>query len=81
MFSMKIINKEGTEEDLVENLDPQNGSLKVYQVTGQVGEYTYSQLSYSQCTDDSFELTDVRDEVRDPYLNSATFCIDDIDEV
>ena len=81
MFKMHKKNEDGSEEDLVENLDPSHGSLKVYQVTGKVEEYNYRQLSYSKCTEDSFELKDVRGEVKGPYLEDGTYCIDDIDEV
>ena len=66
---------------MVEDLDPSSGSLKVFQVSGKAFEYTYRQLSYSKCTEESFELEDVREEVRAPYLNFGTYCIDDVDEV
>ena len=82
MFRLQKTNLEGVRGDLVEDLDPRDGSLKVFQVTGQANDYTYRQLSYSKCTEDSFELKDVRDDVTPPYLNfGATYCIDDIDTV
>ena len=47
MFRMHKTNLEGVREDLVEDLDPRDGSLKVFQVTGEIGDFTYRQLSYS----------------------------------
>ena len=82
MFRMQKINQAGVLVDMVEDLEPSNATLKVFQVTGQVGEYTNRQLSYSKCTEDSFELKDVNEDVSSPYLEDiGTYCIDDIDEV